>query len=234
MVLSVSAIDSCKKETKVGPRGRKKTPPTKHSDRWVFDLSTAHWVSRPSSVRLMRKNGHSGRMFSPRVQPSTLSFAFRRLPSKPPADLQKSIKKRPFVTLAWMNSRSGKPKGRGAAITRKWAVRPSRYTQIAPPATACFMHIFWTGPQYRACLPVSIGSIGYHFFDSCLNLYANSVYYPVDNFIFRTYDTQYSSFRSYCCTVFCRARSQAPGPRVPPWKQEFPRRISQPYGMIRS
>jgi hypothetical protein len=148
--------------------------------------------------------------------------------------LWKSIKKRPSVTLAWMNSRSGKPKGRGAAITRKWAVQLSRYTRIAPPATACFMHIFWTESQYRVCLPLSIGSIGYHFSSSPLNLYGNSVYYPVDNSIFRTYDTQYSSFRSHCCTVFCRARSQAPGPQVPSWMQRFPRRISQPHGMIRS
>ena len=32
-------------------------------------------------------------------------------------------KKRPSVMLAWMNTRSAKPKGRGAAITRKWAVQ---------------------------------------------------------------------------------------------------------------
>ena len=143
-------------------------------------------------------------------------MALRASPSRPTIALRKSIKKRPSVTLAWMNSRSGKPKGRGAAITRKWAVQLSRCTRIAPPATACLMHIFWTEPQYRVSLPVSIGSIGYHFSCSPLNLYDNSAYYPVDNFIFRTYDTQYSSFRSHCCTVFCRARSQAPGRQVPP------------------
>ena len=30
--------------------------------------------------------------------------------------------------------------------------------------------IFWTEPQYRRCLPISVGSIGYHLTYSSLNL----------------------------------------------------------------
>ena len=53
--------------------------------------------------------------------------------------------------------------GRGAAITRKCALQLGACTRISPLAGDCSRRIFWTEIQYRGCLPLSIGSIGYHF-----------------------------------------------------------------------
>jgi hypothetical protein len=42
-------------------------------------------------------------------------------------------KKRPPASPAWIQSKSGKPEGRGAAITRKWVVQHCRPRRMIPP-----------------------------------------------------------------------------------------------------
>ena len=59
-----------------------------------------------------------------------------------------NTKKRPPVTLAWMDSKSGKPEGRGAAITRKWAVQLDPCTRIAPLQVSAMAHLLDRIPIY--------------------------------------------------------------------------------------
>src|SRR6185503_5458971 len=58
-------------------------------------------------------------------------------------------KKRPPISPAWMQSKSGKSEGRGAAITRKRTVGEIH-----------FRHIFWTEFEYTNKPKPATGSIG--------------------------------------------------------------------------
>jgi hypothetical protein len=51
-------------------------------------------------------------------------------------------------------SRSGKPEGRGAAITKKRAFSKLRGLGFSSSAEAHCQHIFWTGKNYRISIPV--------------------------------------------------------------------------------
>ena len=173
----------------MGPRGREKTPPINHSGLQVFDLSTAHWVSRVSSLWSMRKNGDAAARVQAReptlrtkCRASNINFQANDYPPE-------KHKKTPLRYACLDEFQVWQTEGARSRNHKKMGCQAKL---LHTDHSVCYgpldAHLL-DRTQYRASLPFSIGSIGYHFSGSPLNLYDNSVYYPVDNFIFRTYDT---------------------------------------------